>query len=415
MPTYTPVIDNGGELYNVKAYGAVGDGTTDDAPAILSAIAATRKTSQYGTAAGLGQPVLIPSGIYKVNTPLDMTGWQINLRGSGPYQSVVRGNTGSYSWGVLLDMTGTGFSTVRDLLLDDVGMSSPSGLGILQARRPETGSDALCNHLSNVVVRLEHSASANNYNGTFGIVNVGCETTTYESVYVRATVALFLGSGNNLGRDFDPAHAFKAVSPYIGTIMENTSMTVVSVRGNSNLVGVTGPAVRIGGGADLDLGDSALLGQGPTINPYAIEVMATVSNLRYSGSVEGFPSLLKVQAPVTGLVVDCYMAHDPNSAHIVMSPGTSLTQGHINVVPNPGTSGGKLIQALSGTGVVVQGLDIDLYSQGIDLTSAGTLRGCVIRSTRSLAATKAGIVTGTRAGNVILATDGVHVDGVTTW
>ena len=425
MPTYTPVIDNGGELYNVKAFGAVGDGSTDDAPAFGTALATTRKTGQYGTAAGEGQPVLVPSGRYRLNTPLNMTQTQMTLRGSGPHQSVLRGNTGGYSYGVLVDMTGATFSSLRDLDIDTtnavglLNLPNPTVTGILLARNLSEGADAFGNHISNVEMRLQHSESANGYNGTFGIINVGSETTTYDSVYVLADVALYIGSGNNLSRDNDPSHVYHAVSPFIGPILENTSMTVTSVRGCSNLVGISGPAVRIRGGADIDLGDSALLTQaflwGLSTYPCAVEVLAQTHNLRYSGSMEGFPSLLKIQANVAGLMLDCYAAHDPNNALIVMTPGTTLTSGRINIVPNAGSSGGKLIQAQAGTGVVVQGLDIDLYNQGIDLTSSGTLRGCVIRSTRSLAATKAGIVAGTRAGNVVLATDGVHVDGVTTW
>jgi hypothetical protein len=425
MPTYTPVIDNGGEHYNVKAYGAVGDSSTDDSPAFGSAMATTRKTGQYGTAAGEGQPVLVPSGRYRLNTPLNMTQTQMTLRGSGPHQSVLRGNTGGYSYGVLVDMTGATFSSLRDLDIDTTNalglldLPNPTVTGILLARNLSQGADAFGNHISNVEMRLQHSESANGYNGTFGIINVGSETTTCDSVYVLADVALYIGSGNNLSRDNDPNHVYRAVSSFIGPILENTSMTVFSVRGCSNLVGISGPAVRIRGGADIDLGDSALLSQaslsGLTAYPYAIEVLAQTQNLRYSGSMEDFKSLLRIDAIVRGLMLDCYAAHDPNYSRIVMEPGALLEGGRINVVPNAGSSGGKLIQAQPGNGVTVRGLDIDLYDQGIDLTSAGTLQSCVIRSTRSLAATKAGIVAGARAGNVILATDGVHVDGITTW
>jgi len=426
MPTYTPVIDNGGELYNVKAYGAVGDAVNspgiDDAPAIGAALAAARKTGEYGTPSGQGQPVLLPSGVYRVDTPLNLVDRQMNLRGSGPHQSVLRGNTGGYGWGVLIDMTGAGFSSLRDLSLETRGMQSKSALGVLQARRNEPNADALCNNLSRVTVRMEHVATANANQGTFAVVNVGCETTTYDSVYLLADVGLFIGSGNNLSRPGDAP--FAAVSPFAGAVLPNASMSVVSVRGTSNIVGISGPAVRIAGGADIDLGDSALLSQaflqtGVPTYPYAIEVLAQTSNLRYSGSMENFSSLLWIgtNQMVVGLMLDCYAAHNGGTQldrpRIVMGAGSRITGGRINVVPNPGTMGGTLIKA-QGPGVLVEGIDIDLYAQGIDLTAGGALKSCVIRSTRTLAETMAGIVAGTRTGNVILASDGVHIDAVTT-
>jgi hypothetical protein len=37
--------DKGGEIYNVKAYGAVGDGTTDDYTAVMAAISAAQNAN----------------------------------------------------------------------------------------------------------------------------------------------------------------------------------------------------------------------------------------------------------------------------------------------------------------------------------------------------------------------------------
>lgn len=70
-----PIIDKGGQQYNVKAYGAKGDGTTDDQAAIQSAINAAQ-TAGGGT-------VFFPNGQYIVSGTPQVTGTNIILRGTG--------------------------------------------------------------------------------------------------------------------------------------------------------------------------------------------------------------------------------------------------------------------------------------------------------------------------------------------
>jgi hypothetical protein len=55
-----PVHDKGGQVFNVMAYGATGNGTTDDTAAINAAIAA----------ASSGDIVFLPGGLYKVSSPI---------------------------------------------------------------------------------------------------------------------------------------------------------------------------------------------------------------------------------------------------------------------------------------------------------------------------------------------------------
>lgn len=53
--TNLPLNDKGGQVFNVKSYGAVGDGTTDDTTAIQNTINAA-------VAAGVGARVYVPAG-----------------------------------------------------------------------------------------------------------------------------------------------------------------------------------------------------------------------------------------------------------------------------------------------------------------------------------------------------------------
>ena len=65
--------DKGGEVFNVMAYGAVGNGTTDDAPAVNSAIAA----------AGGGAIIYFPPGTYLLRTTISWTDKTLMFIGAG--------------------------------------------------------------------------------------------------------------------------------------------------------------------------------------------------------------------------------------------------------------------------------------------------------------------------------------------
>jgi len=69
-------------VYNVKAFGAVGDGTTDDTAAINAA----------ETAAPTGACVYFPSGTYKITSTVTVIRQRACWVGDGPYQSVIMGN-----------------------------------------------------------------------------------------------------------------------------------------------------------------------------------------------------------------------------------------------------------------------------------------------------------------------------------
>ncbi len=74
-----------GFYLNVKAYGAKGDGTTDDTAAIQAAInASPTGTDRY-------VPVFLPAGDYRV-AELDLTDKKVVLMGAGAYQTRLRYN-----------------------------------------------------------------------------------------------------------------------------------------------------------------------------------------------------------------------------------------------------------------------------------------------------------------------------------
>jgi hypothetical protein len=82
---------------DVRTFGAKGDGVTDDAAAIQSALDAAQRVSALGTSAGPTRPVYFPAGLYLVNRTLTITSTHnktvntkgLRLYGDGVGQSAV--------------------------------------------------------------------------------------------------------------------------------------------------------------------------------------------------------------------------------------------------------------------------------------------------------------------------------------
>lgn len=137
MPT--PVIDEGGQVYNVKAYGAMGNGTTDDTAAIQAAYNAAK-------AAGGGTVYFpAPSSCYLVNSTINMTGGSLTREnimllgeGSGYYASnavnpLICANTGNTP---IFDITETSGLTFKNISASAtvIGLSNPSEIGVISGR-----------------------------------------------------------------------------------------------------------------------------------------------------------------------------------------------------------------------------------------------------------------------------------------
>lgn len=86
---------------DVRAYGALGDGTTDDGPAVLAAFNAIK-------AAG-GGTLLVPKGIYKINTKITLDKMpQFNVVGVGGMNTPIGSSTDLLNVSCFLNGTGGG-------------------------------------------------------------------------------------------------------------------------------------------------------------------------------------------------------------------------------------------------------------------------------------------------------------------
>jgi len=100
--------------FNVRLFGAKGDGSTDDSAAIRSAIAA----------ASAGGEVFFPAGTYLVSQDgsnawcLHLTTGNVMLRGSGRGASVIKLAASQDTWSRIVTATSVSDVTVRDLTID---------------------------------------------------------------------------------------------------------------------------------------------------------------------------------------------------------------------------------------------------------------------------------------------------------
>lgn len=121
FPQPPPPHPSGDEpRYSVNAYGATGDGVTNDATAIQAAITACQRT---------GGVVELPPGTYLINSTLNVTADGVTLQGSGSAATVLKA-TAALS-GLPVIQLGNGTDTIadcniRDLMIDSVGQKTGS-------------------------------------------------------------------------------------------------------------------------------------------------------------------------------------------------------------------------------------------------------------------------------------------------
>lgn len=107
MTLINEFLDLGGAVYNVKAYGAVGDGVADDTQAFADTIAAAslRVGAAGETATGArGSVVYVPHGIYRITATLSLRSG-VSIRGAGMRTSQVRFELSKSTDGLRWDQT----------------------------------------------------------------------------------------------------------------------------------------------------------------------------------------------------------------------------------------------------------------------------------------------------------------------
>src|SRR5262249_38855936 len=122
-------VQHGDLMYNVKDYGAAGDGTTNDTAALQAALNAAAATVN-GVSGGV---VFIPRGAYIVTSPLTVAS-RVSVVGAGATTATIRTTTNNIDILQVIGTSGTHKSQVyfRDFGLIGPGQSSGStGCGLV--------------------------------------------------------------------------------------------------------------------------------------------------------------------------------------------------------------------------------------------------------------------------------------------
>jgi hypothetical protein len=102
--------NTGDQMLNVRAFGALGDGSTDDSTAIASAITTAASMATGGV-------VYFPAGTY-VHTGITINSSNVTLAGSGRSQTVLKLTNGSNTDSISISGVGTVNVTIQDLMID---------------------------------------------------------------------------------------------------------------------------------------------------------------------------------------------------------------------------------------------------------------------------------------------------------
>lgn len=130
----TQVVDKGGEVYNVKAYGATGDGATDDSTAVAAAITAATNAN--------GGTIYFPAGTYLISGQITFPN---DAASPAPHQKSLRLlGTGAHFSGIAAAVNGG--SVLNLTYAGTIGKMVSYGLGQLTIENltlKNTGSDSL--------------------------------------------------------------------------------------------------------------------------------------------------------------------------------------------------------------------------------------------------------------------------------
>ena len=311
-----PVQDKGGPVFNVKAYGAKGDGIANDSFAFQSAYNAA-------IAAGGGRVYIPPSSAcYLLSTPINMTEDKHTVTieddsistGATGYGSTgsICANTG----GVLFDLTNSANKTFHNVTVTaQKGVTNPSLIGILFAR-DNNGNSGAGDYVVDCKFAMPLHTSGTDY--SFGVYLYGSELTYMTRDTFVADYPLVVSATND----------FSITSPFVTLGTGLQSETQDSFTDMELDTSGLGNAAYFSGTWDMTLtGHSWNFNTvnpypSATLQPYALKFLRTNHAMFVKWRQEGFPGFLQNNLSLYNSQI--YGTHAPFS--------NSSTDRHVHAV-----------------------------------------------------------------------------------
>ncbi|MCK8492305.1 glycoside hydrolase family 55 protein [Spirosoma sp. RP8] len=278
---------------NVKdsQFGAVGDGSKDDAAAIQKAIdfAKTRSANPY---APYLTTVYFPAGYYLVGSPINLTNatgiWLVGDGGSY-LNTVILGITGNQP---MFDFSGSSYSGCENFTFLPAGNASNSStIGVQFAR---TNNGGLNCGIKKCYFQMADNASANGGLGSIGLLNIRSEEFYIHECVIRANAPLILSYTSNIaviGVNYTASSSYQALLGGTG------SMGVTDITGTSlQAIEKRLPAMILLGTNTINFQGylSRLLSSGSGSNETAILCATYTTNLRVHATIESFSRAVQV-------------------------------------------------------------------------------------------------------------------------
>ncbi len=286
-----------GQVFNIKDYGAKGDGATNDSPAFQAAYNAA-------VAAGGGMVFIPPSSAcFLLSTPINMTednhtvtieGASLSMypTGSGSVESICA-NTG----GVLFDLTNSHNKIFQGVTVtSQIGVTNPSRIGILLAR-DATDASGQNDYFEDCKFAMKlHNPGED---PSFGAYLFGSEATFMaRDVFVADYPLVVTG-----------ANVFQVSSPFqtLGTSQKESETDTAFTDMELETSGL-GPAAFIYGAGDLILSGHSWNFHSSSSYPaslygYALEIYASKS-LTIKWRQEGFPGFAHIKLGTSGSTIE---------------------------------------------------------------------------------------------------------------
>lgn len=355
-----PFLSVGATRVNVKDYGAVADGATDDGPAFSAAIAAAVSTGK--------RTVYVPEGQYYIGTSINGTGIGagFNLVGGG-IESQLKGHCTAKP---MIDLVGSVGVHIESLWIQGDGTNMPS-VGILTGR---TTGDAFSGSHTFKDLTVTGSFSIGAYVGTSSETNVHSNC-SYQNFKVGANVAAVVANNLWVSSNFQYSGQPALTSNYI-------AISPTPVGGNTTHFFHACQLIANGGGGDTtstvlylqDVQGLSFAGFMAGYGAYGVRFASDCSDVTFAGSTRDeltttYGFYLGTSVTVDKLHLTAYVSSAPFYGDTSSVLQNSHVQGAFGNISGGGDAGFQM--ALDSA----KRSTIDLVNQGLKVRA--TYEDCI--------------------------------------